>query len=98
MPFSGSTVCPFTNRLPLLRRVLPMPNDRVSRMAIVAHALIWTLVLGLVPLPAPMAAQESTNKLVHVVTKREGEITRFFVQNLEPAEITATFDLKLVNL
>jgi len=45
-----------------------------------------------------VVADEPTNKLVHVVTRQEGEMTRFFVQNLEPTEVTATFDLKLTNL
>lgn len=33
-----------------------------------------------------------------VFTKREGNITRFFVENLEAAEITATFEMDLENL
>ena len=56
--------------------------------------------LALVSLIASRSAvaDESTNKLVRVVTKQEGESTRFFVQNLEATEVTATFELKLTNL
>src|ERR1043166_8283024 len=36
--------------------------------------------------------------MVRVLTKREGEVTRFFVENLEMTEVTATFDLTLKNL
>jgi len=64
-----------------------------------AKTAVCSLVLG-VALPFSMTAdaQESTNKLVRVITKREGENTRFFVENLEATEITATFELKLTNL
>lgn len=57
-----------------------------------------SLVLGFAPAPPSVRAEESTNKLVRVITKRDGEATRFYVQNLEPSEVTATFELKLTNL
>jgi len=73
---------------------------RLSRTSFfrLTRPVVCALLLVL-PLPAPVAAaQEATNKLVKVVTKKEGEVTRFFVQNLESTEVTATFDLKLANL
>lgn len=42
-----------------------------------------------------VAAQQ---KMVQVTTRREGEQTRFLVDNQEYSEITMTFDMKLVNL
>jgi len=56
------------------------------------------LVFALLPSSPATLAQESTNKMVRVVTKRQGDRTRFFVENLEASEVTATFDLKLTNL
>lgn len=65
----------------------------------ICKSLICALALGsLTTTPRSAVADESTNKLVHVVTRQEGETTRFFVENLEATEVTATFDLKLTNL
>lgn len=38
------------------------------------------------------------NKAFHVFTKREGDLTRFYVDNREANEVTATFELQTVNL
>ncbi|MGH7972562.1 MAG: hypothetical protein ACREIC_27935, partial [Limisphaerales bacterium] len=35
---------------------------------------------------------------MHVITKRDGHSTRFFVQNDEYCEVTMTFDMRLRNL
>lgn len=43
-------------------------------------------------------ATTSASKLVHVVTRREGDVTRFFVENQERGEVTMTFDFDLNNL
>lgn len=37
-------------------------------------------------------------KAVHVFAKRDGDVTRFFVENRELCEITMTFDFSVVNL
>jgi hypothetical protein len=76
-----------------------MLKSRFFRLSLFGQAAVCaTLFSGLLPSPAPISAEESTNKLVRVVTKRDGELTRFFVENLEPSEVTATFELKLTNL
>jgi len=41
---------------------------------------------------------QSNTKSFRVFTKREGNTTRFFVENFEAAEITATFEMDLENL
>lgn len=38
------------------------------------------------------------SKLVQIVTRRDGDTTRFFVENRERAEVTMTFDFDLTNL
>jgi murein DD-endopeptidase MepM/ murein hydrolase activator NlpD len=43
-------------------------------------------------------ATTSVSKLVHVVTRRDGDTTRFFVENQERGEVTMTFDFDLRNL
>ncbi|HMC27293.1 MAG TPA: M23 family metallopeptidase [Verrucomicrobiae bacterium] len=70
-----------------------------SSLSAIEKSLVCGLALAcLTATPRLLVAEESTNKLVHVVTRQEGETTRFFVENLEPTEVTATFDLKLTNL
>ncbi len=44
------------------------------------------------------AAPPEEKKLVKVVTKREGDVTRFYVENQEYCEVTMTFDMHVVNL
>ena len=43
-------------------------------------------------------ANNSGPKSIQVSTVREGETTRFFIDNLEESEVTVTFDLELKNL
>jgi murein DD-endopeptidase MepM/ murein hydrolase activator NlpD len=43
-------------------------------------------------------AEAPQKKLVRVFTRTEGDVTRFFVENLELAEITMTFNFALTNL
>src|SRR3954469_25583354 len=75
-----------------------MLKVKLSRTSILrlSKSVVCALLLAL-SLPSPGAAEESTNKLVKVVTKKEGETTKFFVQNLESTEVTATFEMKLTN-
>ena len=56
--------------------------------------LLLALWLGF----APWVQADAPLKKLKVTTKRDGEITRFYVENLEATEITATFELELVNL
>jgi murein DD-endopeptidase MepM/ murein hydrolase activator NlpD len=49
--------------------------------------------------PVTLAAGETpARKPFHVFTKREGNCTRFFVDNREANEVTATFELQTLNL
>ena len=52
------------------------------------------LLISLFTLPAPSAAP----KLFNVVTKREGNVTRFYVDNREANDVTATFEINATNL
>lgn len=47
---------------------------------------------------SPLVAQETQSKAVKIITKREGNSTRFYVHNLEQTEVTVTFELESVNL
>src|ERR1051326_2759771 len=47
---------------------------------------------------ADAASESNLKKFVKVITKKEGEITRFFVDNLEAGEVTATFTVSADNL
>jgi murein DD-endopeptidase MepM/ murein hydrolase activator NlpD len=51
--------------------------------------ILWT---------SAVAGPATNTKPFRVFTKREGNLTRFFVENFEAAEITATFELELENL
>src|SRR5262245_11408966 len=84
------------NRLKIL---LMLKSIHHTLLAFMAKTAVCSLAVGLVlPAATTADAQETTNKLVRVITKREGENTRFLVENLEATEITATFELKLTNL
>ena len=48
--------------------------------------------------PSAGKATVSPSKLVQVVTRRDGDTTRFFVENQERGEVTMTFDFGLTNL
>lgn len=43
-------------------------------------------------------AQSAPSKMLKVFTKDEGGNTHFFVQNMEAADVTATFDMKMTNM
>jgi len=78
------------------------------------HVSPWVWVLGLLcwfmagtgfaaagPTPAEHGSASEVapdNRAVKVATKREGEVTHFYVENNEFCDITMTFDVKLVNL
>src|SRR5882762_7738046 len=71
---------------PMLKNIQPRPLFYFA-----GKYLICGLALVGLTTVRSVVADEPTNKLVHVVTRQEGEMTRFFVQNLEPTEVTATF-------
>ncbi len=45
-----------------------------------------------------LVAQDAPAKIIKVITKREGEVTRFYVDNFQATEVTATFELQMANL
>ncbi len=61
------------------------------------RSLLFLLLLWLTS-GVGLAAASSGPKSIQVSTLREGETTRFFVENLEESEVTVTFDLELKNL
>lgn len=64
------------------------------------HQLICLLVLWMLFGGSGLggAGESSVHKMVKVITKKEGDVTHFFVQNLEAGEVTASFTLGLDNL
>lgn len=58
---------------------------------------LLAFVFFLAAFSAP-AASPAKAKSMNVVTSREGEVTRFAIENLEETEITVTFELELKNL
>jgi murein DD-endopeptidase MepM/ murein hydrolase activator NlpD len=44
------------------------------------------------------AGEPAPEKMLKVFTRDEGGLTHFFVQNLEAADVTATFDMHLLNM
>ena len=58
--------------------------------------LLW-LALSFATL-STLAATDSKTKSMNVLTTREGETTRFSIENLEETDITVTFELELKNL
>src|SRR6266550_9187906 len=63
---------------------------------------IWVLLLplALFGCASGKGAGESSSsqKMVKVITKKDGNFTRFFVNNLEGGEVTATFTVAADNL
>src|SRR5437879_653430 len=61
--------------------------------------LTWVISANRLPLaqggPRMPTAQE---KAVTLMTKREGGVTHFYVENEEYCEVTMTFEMKLMNL
>ena len=61
------------------------------------RALLFLIALSVAAFSSSAAAP-SKPKSMNVVTSREGETTRFSIENLEETEITVTFELELKNL
>jgi murein DD-endopeptidase MepM/ murein hydrolase activator NlpD len=64
--------------------------------------LVTALLFGAVTLPSVpgdnCGAVATDKTAVKIFTKREGEVTRFYVENQELSEVTMTFDFHVVNL
>src|ERR1043165_2365145 len=57
------------------------------------------LLLALIGCSSGHGASDSASpKLVKVITKKDGDVTRFFVENHEAGEVTATFEVAPENL
>ncbi|MDB6110664.1 MAG: hypothetical protein JWR69_2414 [Pedosphaera sp.] len=66
-----------------------------------AHYFLWPLLAALlcgVGTNSGHSGSGSVRRSLKVTTRDEGGITHFVVQNLEAADVTATFDLRLSNL
>jgi murein DD-endopeptidase MepM/ murein hydrolase activator NlpD len=61
-------------------------------------SFLFFLLLCFTSSTAWTANNTAAPKSIQVSTSREGEMTRFFVENLEDSEVTVTFDLELKNL
>jgi murein DD-endopeptidase MepM/ murein hydrolase activator NlpD len=64
------------------------------------RALLLLIAISLAAFSSSAAAPAAATKpkSMNVVTTREGETTRFAIENLEETEITVTFELELKNL
>ena len=83
------------------QRVLGSPLSLFGRLFVSCAVIISVCACRNVQRTvAPPAGKSATSvtKLVHVVTRRDGDITRFFVENQERGEVTMTFDFDLTNL
>lgn len=60
------------------------------------HSLLVLLLLGCSS--GHGASDSASPKLVRVITKKDGDTTHFFVENLEAGEVTATFEVGPDNL
>lgn len=69
-------------------------------LGLLALTIIVCACRNVRPPVAPPAGKATTSgsKLVHVMTRRDGEVTRFFVENQERGEVTMTFDFDLTNM
>ncbi|MDB6022663.1 MAG: Peptidase [Pedosphaera sp.] len=70
--------------------------DEPRRWRNLGRGLLLAALCGLRASSAHAGAAQP--KMLKVSTKDVGGITHFYVQNLEAAEVTATFDMKLTNL
>lgn len=65
---------------------------------IISRALLLLIAISLAAFSSSAATADNKPKSMNVVTSREGETTRFAIENLEETEITVTFELELKNL
>jgi len=101
------------NTRSLLRRHFERVTKSVRYLwsFVLGHSLVighWSLVISVFAgfgyflavnrSPAGSAVESPKQKLVKVLTKKEGNLTRFFVDNREAGEVTATFTMAPDNL
>src|SRR5262245_55745153 len=68
--------------------------------------LKWFFLVALTSLPLPLLAGVAapvtevlcTNELIRVTTQNEADKVHFFVQNLQSAEVTVTFEMEITHL
>jgi murein DD-endopeptidase MepM/ murein hydrolase activator NlpD len=72
----------------------------VTRGNFVLRVSLWlSLTLGLCfGSERERIAEPPPKKMLKIIVEKEGEISRFFVKNLEETEITVTFEMDLINL
>lgn len=74
-------------------------ENSCERVALRRNRNLFFLVILWIASSTVLAGEgSSAPKSIQVSTAREGELTRFFVENLEESEVTVTFDLELKNL
>src|SRR5438045_4983702 len=75
-------------------------NSWLARMDLKTRAFYLAIfaVLTLTGCAHELVAHEAVNNSLKIVQKREGDSTRFFVNNLEQTEVTVTFEMDLTNL
>src|ERR1043166_1678257 len=77
-------------------------DERLSakvRMKTIDRTSILRLVMALLlgALCSSQSAEPTKSKMVKVITKKDGDLTHFFVENLEAGEVTATFTVATDN-
>jgi murein DD-endopeptidase MepM/ murein hydrolase activator NlpD len=72
----------------------PRPYQK-SFPAVLRHVAFLTFALTCVSVSQ---GENPARKSFHVLTKRDGNVTKFFVDNREANEVTATFELHCANL
>jgi murein DD-endopeptidase MepM/ murein hydrolase activator NlpD len=86
-------------------RFASVPNE--SRCPTIQHAVFKTdtslgsliLILALTFFTVDShAGKAASEKLIKVVAERDGDTTHFFVENLQEADVTVTFETKITNL
>jgi murein DD-endopeptidase MepM/ murein hydrolase activator NlpD len=79
--------------------MLKLPKFIVGQLKFVPSALRCIVMLAFCLICVSGTQGESpARKAFNVFTKREGNLTHFFVDNREASEVTATFELQTVNL
>ena len=89
---------------------LPTQNHKSFKIsAIIILLAICPMFGGLASTAAPLGTQPSaiasgslgnshSRQMLRLTERRDGDVIHFLVQNIEAADVTTTFDLKLINL
>jgi murein DD-endopeptidase MepM/ murein hydrolase activator NlpD len=73
-------------------------GSTVSKLGMPRVSVWWALIWCLIFSWTSMAETSEREKLIKITTKRDGNITHFFVENLQSADVTVTFEMGLENL